>query len=117
MTDRIPGQDDEDLAELDDTIVSAAEHLAAAADYLVDVTEPYRFWRRSTSRLPADLTPDATGTHAAISSEIADVLAYLTPLVDACDVDLTVAVVDKFNQVSARYGFPDRLTIQERTAR
>jgi NTP pyrophosphatase (non-canonical NTP hydrolase) len=44
-----------------------------------------------------------------IANELADVLVYLDLLAACLKVDLEIAVVRKFNQVSERWGLPDRL--------
>ena len=44
-----------------------------------------------------------------LSDELADSLIYLDLLASAAGVDLEKAVVDKFNSVSVKMGFPDRL--------
>lgn len=45
----------------------------------------------------------------AIGEEIADTLHYLTMLAARLDIDITDVVIEKFNNVSIRYGFPERL--------
>jgi NTP pyrophosphatase (non-canonical NTP hydrolase) len=44
-----------------------------------------------------------------IADEIADVFAYLDLLAAALGIDLAHAAVTKFNEVSERVGFPDRI--------
>lgn len=44
-----------------------------------------------------------------VADELADVLTYLDLLAAALGVDLGAAAVEKFNEVSARVGFPDRI--------
>jgi NTP pyrophosphatase (non-canonical NTP hydrolase) len=48
-------------------------------------------------------------TDKMVADEIADVLTYLDLLAEALGVDLGRAAVSKFNEVSERVGFPDRL--------
>lgn len=43
------------------------------------------------------------------AEEIADVFLYLDLLATAMKIDLPTAIVDKFNKVSEREGFPERL--------
>lgn len=45
-----------------------------------------------------------------IADELADVLTYLDLLAEVLGVDLGKAAVSKFNEISERVGFPDRLT-------
>jgi NTP pyrophosphatase (non-canonical NTP hydrolase) len=51
-------------------------------------------------------------TRKQIADEIADVLTYLDLLAAALGVDLAVAVAEKFNDVSQRVGFPDRIRLE-----
>lgn len=46
---------------------------------------------------------------SAIGEELADTLIYLDLLALRLGIDLGLAVVRKFNKVSERYGFPERL--------
>lgn len=46
-----------------------------------------------------------------IADELADVVTYLDLLADALGVDLGRAVVEKFNEVSKRLGFSDRIEV------
>lgn len=48
-------------------------------------------------------------TDKQIADEIADVFTYLDLLAEALGVDLGKAVADKFNEISQRNGFPDRI--------
>jgi NTP pyrophosphatase (non-canonical NTP hydrolase) len=55
-----------------------------------------------------------------LGAELADVILYLVILADYYAIDISAAVIDKFNEVSIREGFPDRLplippTTQEQT--
>lgn len=51
-------------------------------------------------------------TQKQIADELADVLTYLDLLAEVLGVDLASAAVAKFNEVSERVGFPDRLTLR-----
>jgi NTP pyrophosphatase (non-canonical NTP hydrolase) len=44
-----------------------------------------------------------------VADELADVLTYLDLLAAALGIDLGNAAVEKFNEVSERVGFPDRI--------
>jgi hypothetical protein len=46
-----------------------------------------------------------------VADELADVLTYLDLLAAALGVDLGRAAVEKFNEVSVRVGFPDRIEL------
>lgn len=52
-------------------------------------------------------------TDQQIASEIADVFTYLDLLAASLGVDLGRAAVEKFNEVSERVGFPDRLPCEK----
>ncbi len=45
-----------------------------------------------------------------LADEIADTLIYLTLLAERADIDLEAALIRKFNAVSVRHGFPERLS-------
>lgn len=44
-----------------------------------------------------------------LADEIADTMIYLDLLATAADIELERAVIEKFNRVSVRNGFPERL--------
>jgi NTP pyrophosphatase (non-canonical NTP hydrolase) len=46
---------------------------------------------------------------AALAAELADVFCYLDLLATKAGIDLPAAIVRKFNEVSERQGFPERL--------
>ncbi len=48
-------------------------------------------------------------TKKQIADELADIFTYLDLLAESLGVDLGAAVVEKFNEVSKRVGFPDRI--------
>lgn len=50
-------------------------------------------------------------TQKQIADELADVLTYLDLLAEVLGVDLGAAAVEKFNEVSERVGFPDRIVL------
>lgn len=54
-----------------------------------------------------------TPTDEMIAKEAADVYTYLDLFCEANGIDLGRAVVDKFNEVSERVGFPDRIEVVE----
>ena len=51
----------------------------------------------------------STATRADIADEIADAIISLDLLAAALDIDLSDAVVNKFNQTSVKYGLQTRL--------
>lgn len=48
-----------------------------------------------------------------LAAEIADTLIYLDLLAARAGIDLAAAVIDKFNAVSERNGYPDRLDVDD----
>lgn len=56
--------------------------------------------------------PGETDLRVALADEIADTLLYLLLLADHYSVDVPAAVVSKFNRVSERQGFPERLSLR-----
>ena len=46
-----------------------------------------------------------------IADKVADVFTYLDLLAESLDIDLSKAVIEKFNEVSERVGFPDRIRL------
>lgn len=55
-------------------------------------------------------TPDQIEElHAGLAKELGDILGYLALVAEAADVNLELAAIDKFNEVSERIGFPGRL--------
>lgn len=65
--------------------------------------------RRHESGLTGSLDPSKAELLAMLADEIGDVFAYLDLLASYYGVDLAAAVVSKFNRVSERQGFPERL--------
>lgn len=53
--------------------------------------------------------PPLDELHSMLADELADVVCYLVLLANHYDVDLTEAIVSKFNRVSELQGFPERL--------
>jgi NTP pyrophosphatase (non-canonical NTP hydrolase) len=54
---------------------------------------------------------DEAHLHDALADELADVIIYVDLLAAKYGIDLAVAVASKFNEVSARQGFPERLPL------
>jgi NTP pyrophosphatase (non-canonical NTP hydrolase) len=52
-------------------------------------------------------------TQKQIADELADVLTYLDLLAATLGVDLGHATAQKFNEISERVGFPDRIETSE----
>lgn len=47
--------------------------------------------------------------YSMLGEELADVACYLVLLAEAADIDLAEEIISKFNKVSIKHGFPDRL--------
>ncbi len=56
-----------------------------------------------------DLSLDDPATHKALADEFADVLIYLDILAFRAGVDLSHAVIEKWNETSERIGYAERL--------
>lgn len=58
---------------------------------------------------PGRQLAEGEAARAKIGEELADVLCYLVLTAERAGVDLNAHAVAKFNAVSERYGFPERL--------
>lgn len=65
--------------------------------------------RRSECGARGALDPDRPALLVALAEEVADVATYLDLLAAYYGIDLGRAVAEKFNRVSEREGFPERL--------
>jgi NTP pyrophosphatase (non-canonical NTP hydrolase) len=65
--------------------------------------------RRVETGLVGVLDLPAVELREALADELADVFCYLDLLATKAGIDLPVAIVAKFNRVSERQGFPERL--------
>lgn len=82
---------------------NALKKLRRAEEGIANVNEP---GRQITERKQAI---------AHVGEELADTLLYLLALASRLDIDIAAAVVAKFNSVSVKYGFPERLPTGEPT--
>lgn len=87
---------------------SPSDWLTAVTGELGELASLIKMRNRERDQLPGN---KFSPTQKQIADEIADVLTYLDLLAEACGVDLATAAVEKFNEVSARVGFPDRIAI------
>ncbi len=71
--------------------------------------------RVETGTAPGPDDPPYDELRRMLADELADVFTYLDLLATFYGVDLPAAVVNKFNRVSERHGFPDRLPESEVT--
>lgn len=65
--------------------------------------------RRHETGTAPEGDPSEVELRAMLADEIADVICYLDLLADHYEIDVPLAVVEKFNRVSERQGFPERL--------
>lgn len=85
---------------------SPSDWLVAVTGELGELASLLKMRNRERDGLPGN---KFSPTQKQIADELADVLTYLDLLAEALGVDLTSAVIEKFNEVSQRVGFSDRL--------
>ena len=85
---------------------SPADWLTAVTGELGELASLLKMRNRERDGLPGN---KFSPTDKQIADELADVITYLDLLAAALDVDLETAVIEKFNEVSERVGFDDRL--------
>lgn len=87
---------------------SPSDWLTAVTGELGELASLLKMRNRERDGLPGN---KFSPTQKQIAYELADVLTYLDLLAEALGVDLGKAAVEKFNEVSERVGFPDRITL------
>ena len=87
---------------------SASDWLVAVTGELGELASLLKMRNRERDGLPGN---KFSPTNKMVADELADVLTYLDLLAAALGVDLGVAAVSKFNEVSERVGFPDRIIL------
>lgn len=85
---------------------SPSDWLTAVTGELGELASLLKMRNRERDGLPGN---KFSPTQKQIADELADVLTYLDLLAAALGVDLGAAAVEKFNEVSERVGFPDRI--------
>lgn len=85
---------------------STSDWLTATMGELGELASLIKMRNRERDGLPGN---KFSPTEKQIADEIADVLTYLDLLAASLGIDLDRAAVEKFNEISARVGFPDRL--------
>lgn len=85
---------------------SPSDWLTAVTGELGELASLLKMQNRERDGLPGN---KFSPTRKQIADELADVLTYLDLLAAAMGVNLGAAAVEKFNEVSERVGFPDRL--------
>ena len=88
---------------------STSDWLTAVTGELGELASLIKMKNRERDNLPGN---KFSPTNKQIADEIADVFTYLDLLAEVLNVDLGKAVVEKFNEVSKRVGFPDRIEIE-----
>jgi NTP pyrophosphatase (non-canonical NTP hydrolase) len=87
---------------------SPSDWLTAITGELGELASLLKMRNRERDGLPGN---KFSPTDKQVADELADVLTYLDLLAAALGVDLGRAAVEKFNEVSARVGFPDRIDL------
>lgn len=87
---------------------SPSDWLTAVTGELGELASLLKMRNRERDGLPGN---KFSPTDKMIADELADVLTYLDLLAEVLGVNLGMAAVDKFNEVSERVGFPDRIII------
>lgn len=87
---------------------SPSDWLTAVAGELGELASLLKMRNRERDGLPGN---KFSPTDKQVADEVADVLTYLDLLAYVLGVDLGRAAAEKFNEVSQRVGFPDRLDV------
>ena len=90
---------------------SPSDWLTAVTGELGELASLLKMRNRERDGLPGN---KFSPTQKQIADELADVLTYLDLLAATLGVDLGRAAAQKFNEVSERVGFPDRIEVDER---
>lgn len=88
---------------------SPSDWLTAVTGELGELASLLKMRNRERDGLPGN---KFSPTQKQIADEIADVLTYLDLLAEVLGVNLGQAAIEKFNEVSVRVGFPDRLPLE-----
>lgn len=88
---------------------SSADWLAAITGELGELASLVKMRNRERNGLPGN---KFSPTNQQIAHEAADVLTYLDLFCAMHGIDLGQAAVEKFNIISERVGFPDRITLE-----
>ena len=88
---------------------SPSDWLTAVTGELGELASLLKMRNRERDGLPGN---KFSPSDKQVADELADVLTYLDLLAAALGVDLGRAAATKFNEVSERVGFPDRIIIE-----
>lgn len=89
---------------------SSSDWLVALTGELGELASLVKMRNRERDGLPGN---KFSPTDRQIADELADVQTYLDLLAASFGIDLGLATARKFNEISERVGFPDRITISE----
>lgn len=92
---------------------SSSDWLTAVTGELGELASLIKMRNRERDGLPGN---KFSPTEKQVADEIADVLTYLDLLAESLGIDLGKAAAEKFNEVSARVGFPDRIDLHDSDA-
>jgi NTP pyrophosphatase (non-canonical NTP hydrolase) len=92
---------------------SPSDWLTAVTGELGELASLLKMRNRERDGLPGN---KFSPTDKQVADELADVLTYLDLLADVLGVNLGAAAVEKFNEVSERVGFPDRIKLSQTTS-
>ena len=87
---------------------SASDWLTAVTGELGELASLIKMRNRERDGLPGN---KFSPTDKQVADELADVFTYLDLLAASLDINLGKAVVEKFNEISERVGFSDRIEI------
>ncbi len=87
---------------------SPSDWMTAVTGELGELASLLKMRNRERDGLPGN---KFSPTKKQIADELADVFTYLDLLAEVLGVDLDHAVANKFNEVSERVGFPDRIAL------
>lgn len=90
---------------------STSDWLTAITGELGELASLVKMRNRERDGLPGN---KFSPTDKMIADEIADVLTYLDLMAAMLSIDLGAAAVSKFNEVSERVGFPDRIDLEQK---
>lgn len=89
---------------------SPSDWITAVMGELGELASLLKMRNRERDGLPGN---KFSPTQKQIADELADVFTYLDLLAEVLGVNMAQAAVEKFNEVSVRVGFPDRLPARE----
>jgi NTP pyrophosphatase (non-canonical NTP hydrolase) len=92
---------------------SASDWMTAIVGELGEAASLIKMRNRERDDLPGN---KFSPTQKQIADELADTVTYIDLLAAQQGIDLGRAIAEKFNEVSARVGFPDRIDLAEEEA-